>query len=128
MNSDNTKPYLGKKVIRSCIKNQKIDKASQTLLTSKDFSNVNFSQSLMSNEEFIKLFYSKSIAQKEQPQNKISEPSNKKRNNSRSCKNNQGFEQFKKEFLNIYPKETDSNILAQWERMDKETKSMYLNI
>ena len=59
---------------------------------------------------------------------KISEPSNKKRNNSRSCKNNQGFEQFKKEFLNIYPKETDSNILAQWERMDKETKSMYLNI
>ena len=73
MNSDNTKPYLGKKVIHSYIKNQKIDKASQTLLTSKDFSNVKFSQSLMSNEEFIKLFYSKSIAQKEQPQNKISE-------------------------------------------------------
>ena len=128
MNSDNTKPYLGKKVIHSYIKNQKIDKASQTLLTSKDFSNVKFSQSIMSNEKFKQLFYSQTLSQKEQPQNKIQDNSHPKRNNSRSCQNNQGFEQFKKEFLNIYPKETDSNILAQWERMDKETKSMYLNI
>lgn len=128
MNSDNTNPYLCKKGIQSYIIDEKIDKASQTLLTSKDFSNVKFPQSIMSNEKFKQLFYSQTLSQKEQPQNKIQDNSNKKRNNSRSCKNNQGFEQFKKEFLNIYPKETDSNVLAQWERMDKETKSMYQNI
>lgn len=129
MNSHNksNNSYIDKKVIESSTHNEKIDKASQTLLTSQDFSNVKCPKTLMSNEEYINLFYSQGITQKEHQISKIQENTNKKRSNSSSCKNNLGFELFKKEYLNLYPKETDANILAQWELMDKETKSMYQN-